>query len=46
MNAVAENISALTAEAHLRTHTGCADPNAFRTILDKETHRAPLARGE
>jgi uncharacterized protein (DUF1778 family) len=46
MTAVAEKISALTAEAYLRTRTGRADLNAFRTILDKVPHRAPLEGDE
>ncbi len=46
MTAVAEKISALTAEAYLRTRTGRADPAALRTIPDKELHRAPLEGDE
>jgi uncharacterized protein (DUF1778 family) len=46
MTAVAEKISALTAEAYLRTRAGHADPDAFRTILDKVPDRAPLEGDE
>ena len=44
--AVAEKISALTAETYLRARAGRADPAAFRAILDKVPERAPLAGDE
>ncbi len=44
--AVAEKISALTAETYLRTRVGRADPGALRTILDKVPQRAPLEGDE
>ncbi len=43
MSAVVEKISALTAEAYLRTRASRADPDAFRAILDKVPPRPPLA---
>ncbi|CAK0767801.1 CopG family transcriptional regulator [Gammaproteobacteria bacterium] len=46
MSAVAEKISALTAEAYLRTRAERADLVAFRAILNKVPHRAPLAGDE
>ena len=46
MSAVAEKISALTAETYLRTRADRADPEAFRAILDKVPHRVPLAGDE
>jgi len=42
-SAVAEKISALTAEDYLRTRAGRADPAKFRAILDKVPQRTPLA---
>ena len=45
-SAVVEKISALTAESHLRTRAGRADPAAFRAILDKVPQRPPLAGDE
>ena len=44
--AVAEKISALTTETYLRARVGRADPDAFRTILDKVPPRAPLEGDE
>lgn len=46
MSAVVEKISTLTAEAYLRTRAGRADPEAFRAILDRVPHRAPLTGDE
>ncbi len=46
MSAVAEKISALTAETYLRTRADRADPAALRAILDKVPLRAPLAGDE
>lgn len=46
MSAVAEKISALTAETYLRTRADRADPAALRAILDKVPQRAPLAGDE
>ena len=46
MSAVAEKISALTAEKYLRTRADRADPAAFRAILDKVPHRSPLSGDE
>ena len=46
MSAVAEKISALTAETYLRKRAERADPAALRAILDKVPHRAPLAGDE
>jgi len=45
-SAVAEKISALTAETYLRIRAGRADSAAFRAILDKVPHRAPLPGDE
>jgi hypothetical protein len=45
-SAVAEKISALTAETYLRTRAERADPGAFRAILDKVPQRVPLAGDE
>lgn len=45
-SAVAEKISALTAEQYLRTRANRADPAAFRSILERVPHRAPLAGDE
>lgn len=45
-SAVAEKISALTAETYLRTRANRADPAAFRVILDKVPKRAPLPGDE
>ena len=42
-SAVAEKMSALTAETYLRMCADRADPAAFQAILDKVPHRAPLA---
>lgn len=41
-NAVAEKISAITAEDYLRTRANRADSAAFRAILDRVPNRAPL----
>lgn len=46
MSAVTEKISALTAEAYLRTRADHADPVAFRAILDKAPCREPLTGDE
>ena len=46
MSAVAEKISALTAETYLRARAERADPEAFRAILAKVPHRAPTAGDE
>jgi len=46
MSAVVEKISALTAEAYLRTRADRADPAAFRAILDKVPQCPPLAGDE
>ncbi|MDP2829902.1 MAG: DUF1778 domain-containing protein, partial [Sulfuricellaceae bacterium] len=46
MSAVVEKISALTAEAYLRTRASRADPLAFRAILDKVPQRPPVAGDE
>lgn len=46
VSAVAEKISALTAESYLRGRAGRADHEAFRAILDKVPRRAPLAGDE
>ena len=43
MSAVAEKISALTAETYLRARANRADADAFRAILEKVPPRAPLA---
>ena len=45
-SAVAEKISALTAETYLRAQADRADPAAMRAILDKVPHRAPLPGDE
>jgi len=42
-NAVAEKISALTAESYLRNRAERASSEAFRSILDKVPLRPPLA---
>lgn len=42
MSAVSEKISALTAETYLRTRASRADSVAFRAILDRVPHRAPV----
>jgi hypothetical protein len=44
--AVAEKISALTAETYLRTRAERADADAFRAVLDKVPQRAPLPGDE
>lgn len=46
VSAVAEKISALTAETYLRTRAERADSGAFRAILDKVPQRVPLAGDE
>ncbi len=46
MSAVAEKISALTAETYLRTRAERADPAALRAILDKVPDRTPLVGDE
>jgi len=46
LSAVTEKISALTAEAYLRNRAVRADPDAFRAILDKVPHRAPMPGDE
>lgn len=43
MSAVAEKISALTAEDYLRARANRADSAVFRAILEKVPPRAPLA---
>ncbi|MBK8576826.1 MAG: toxin-antitoxin system HicB family antitoxin [Candidatus Accumulibacter sp.] len=45
-SAVAEKISALTAETYLQTRADRADPAAFQAILDQVPQRAPLAGDE
>ncbi len=45
-SAVAEKISALTAETYLRTRADRADASAFREILDRVPHRTPIAGDE
>jgi uncharacterized protein (DUF1778 family) len=45
-SAVAEKISALTAETYLRSRADRADRKAFLAILDKVPHRAPVADDE
>mgnify|MGYP000974587143 FL=1 len=45
-SAVAEKISALTAETYLQTRADRADPAAFQAILDQVTQRAPLTGDE
>ena len=46
ISAVAEKISALTAETYLRTRADRADPAALRAILDNVPHRTPLVGDE
>lgn len=46
LTAVAEKISALTAETYLRARADRADPDAFRAILDKVPQRTPTAGDE
>jgi uncharacterized protein (DUF1778 family) len=46
MSAVAEKISALTAEHDLRARANRADAVAFRDILEKVPSRAPLAEND
>jgi hypothetical protein len=46
MSAVAEKISALTAETYLRTRASRADPAAFRAVLDRVPQRAPVVGDE
>ncbi len=41
-SAVAEKISALTAQTYLQTRADRADPAAFQAILDQVPQRAPL----
>lgn len=45
-SAVAEKISALTAETYLQTRADRADPAAFQAILDQVPQRTPLTGGE
>ena len=45
-SAVSEKISALTAETYLRARASRADSVAFRAILDRVPHRAPVAGDE
>ena len=45
-SAVAEKISALTAETYLQTRADRVDPAAFRVILDQVHQRAPLTGDE
>lgn len=45
-SAVVEKISALTAEAYLRTRANRADPEALRAVLDRVPQRLPLAGDE
>lgn len=45
-SAVAEKISALTAEHYLRSRADRADPAAFRAILDRVPNRPPLPGDE
>ncbi len=45
-SAVAEKISALTAETYLQTRADRADPAAFQAILDQVPQRAPLTGDE
>lgn len=45
-SAVAEKISALTAEHYLRSRADRADPAAFRAILDRVPKRLPLTGDE
>ncbi len=44
--AVAEKISALTAETYLRARAQRADSDAFRAILDRVPKRTPLSGDE
>jgi len=46
MSAIAEKISALTAESYLQARASRADPAALRAILDKVPQRTPLAGDE
>lgn len=46
LSAVAEKISALTAETYLHTRATRADPAELRAILDKAPQRTPLAGDE
>lgn len=46
MSAVAEKISALTAEGYLRMRADRADPAAFQAILNKVPQRQPLPGDE
>jgi hypothetical protein len=46
MTAVAEKISALTTESYLRNRAERAKPAAFKAILDKVPHRAPMPDDE
>jgi uncharacterized protein (DUF1778 family) len=46
MSAVAEKISALTAERYLRARAERADPAKLQAILDKVPLRTPLAGDE
>ena len=41
-SAVAEKISALTAEHYLNNRANRADPQAFRAVLNKVPNRPPL----
>lgn len=45
-SAVAEKISALTAETYLQARADRADPAAFQAILDQVPQRAPLTGDE
>ncbi len=45
-SAVAEKISALTAQTYLQTRADRADPAAFQAILDQVPQRTPLTGGE
>jgi uncharacterized protein (DUF1778 family) len=45
-SAVAEKISALTAETYLQTRADRADPAAFQAILDQVPQRVPLTGDE
>ncbi len=45
-SAVAEKISALTAEQYLKGRTDRADPAAFRAILDRVPNHPPLSGDE
>ena len=46
LSAVAEKISALTAETYLHARAARADPAALRAILDKAPQRTPLTGDE